>query len=96
MFERSFVIANEKGGAGAGIFGDVEALAKFANQALNETIDKALSDPDFVAIVTGTAQLTRPPSSASSRLEELQLLKEKGLITGEEYERKRQLLIESL
>lgn len=95
VFERSFVTANETGGAGAGIFGDVEALANFANQTLNETIDKALSDPDLIDIVIGTAHMTRP-SSAASRLEELQLLKDNGLITAEEYERKRQLVIESL
>lgn len=35
----------ERSGIGAGIFGDVDALASFANETLNAAIDKILNDP---------------------------------------------------
>lgn len=39
----------ERPGVGAGIFGDVEALADFANETLNAAIDEMLNDPRLLA-----------------------------------------------
>lgn len=96
LFSHTYRTDNEKGGVGAGIFGDVDALATFANDTLNETIDKALDDPSFLGALKSTPQIHNERDSIESRLEQLEILRQKGLITEQEYKRKRKILIESL
>lgn len=93
IFSRAYRTDNEKGGVGAGIFGDVDALASFANETLNETIDKALGDPNFIAALKAPAQVSGQTESIASRLKKLEELRKQGLITQEEYEGKRKSLI---
>jgi hypothetical protein len=96
VFSRTYRTDNKKGGVAAGIFGDVNALASFANETLDETIDKALNDPDFIAALKSAAQAPKESESIASRLEKLEHLKKKGLITQKEYKQKRELIINSL
>jgi hypothetical protein len=48
IFSNIYRTENSELGWGAGIFGDTDYLALFAQKTLNETIDKALSDPGFI------------------------------------------------
>jgi hypothetical protein len=96
LFSHTYRTDNKKGGAGAGIFGNVEALAAFAAETLNETIDKALDDPNFLIALKSTPKSSNGHQSTESRLEQLELLRQKGLITDEEYKRKRKTIIEGL
>ena len=88
VYRESYRVDNEKAGAGAGIFGNAEALGEFANLTLNQALDSFLDDPKFA-----TAVMNRPTdqeeSTTTSRLDELKGLLEKGLITEQEYERER-------
>lgn len=47
LFSKLYVTDNTEPGVGAGIFGDVDHLARFAQMTLNQTIDKVLNDPFF-------------------------------------------------
>ena len=94
--ERIAGLEGGAGGVGAGIFGNVEVLATFATETLNETIDKALDDPDFLAALKSTPQIPNGKNSIKSRLEQLELLRQKDLITEEEYKSKRKAIIEGL
>jgi len=49
LFSRTYQTDNKEGGWGAGIFGNSDELAQFAQRTLNETVDKVLSDPEFIA-----------------------------------------------
>jgi len=94
LFSREYRTDNKKGGAGAGIFGDVNALASFANETLNQTIDKALNDPDFLAALN--TRITAGAETPETRLQKLEALKEKNLITEDEYQAKRKELLDRL
>jgi hypothetical protein len=47
LFSHEYRTDNVESGLGAGIFGDVDHLAQFAQKTLNETIDKVLDDPQL-------------------------------------------------
>ncbi len=94
VFAQSYRTDNTQGGAGAGIFGDVNALASFANRTLNETIDKALDDPVFLSALRSSPPTANASDSIESRLKQLELLRDKNLITADEYETKRKSLID--
>jgi hypothetical protein len=96
MFSQFYRTNRKKAGAGAGIFGNVEALASFANETLNQAIDKALDDEDFRSALQASPATPMKGDSIESRLVELELLREKSLITEEEYQRKRKALIDEL
>jgi hypothetical protein len=51
IFSNIYKTENSEMGWGAGVFGDVDYLALFAQKTLNETIDKALSDPGFIEAI---------------------------------------------
>ena len=55
FYSQTYMTDNTEDGVGAGIFGDPDHLAQFAQKTLNETIDKALSDPALVAALRGRA-----------------------------------------
>jgi uncharacterized lipoprotein YajG len=100
LFSQTYVTDVEQAGVGAGIFGDVDALAAFANEALNKNIDKALDDPDLISAIQASPASPGPRSdagqSAEARLTQLDGLKESGLISAEEYRAKRQAIIDEL
>lgn len=52
IFSHKYKTDNVEPGVGAGIFGDVNHLAQFAQKTLNETIDKALNDPKLLSALT--------------------------------------------
>jgi hypothetical protein len=94
LFSQTYKTDNTEGGVGAGIFGDVDHLATFAQKALSETIDKALSDPALLASLR--KKPTAAVSSSSSRLTELEDLHRRGLLTDAEYERKRKQILDGI
>ena len=58
-FTHAYKTDNSEGGLGAGIFGDPDYLAEFAERTLNETIEKILSDPDFLAALSAGPAVSR-------------------------------------
>lgn len=81
-------------GVGAGIFGNVDHLAALMQRTLNQTIDTALSDPAMQAATRRQQQ--RPADTVSQRFNALEDLHRRGLITDDEYAKKRQSLINQL
>jgi len=53
VFSRAYRTDNKEGGWGAGIFGNTDELAQFAQRTLNETVDKVLADPEFISALEG-------------------------------------------
>ncbi|WP_424671866.1 hypothetical protein [Candidatus Binatus sp.] len=53
VFLRVYRTDNVEGGWGAGIFGNTDELAQFAQRTLNETVDKVLADLEFIAALKG-------------------------------------------
>lgn len=94
LFSQTYKSDKKEAGVGAGIFGDVEHLASFMKQTLNETIDRALADPVLLTA------LTKPPNQAgrapADRLSELERLHQQGLISDAEYETKRKEILSGL
>jgi len=52
LYSQSKKTDNSEGGAGAGIFGDVNHLADFMQKTLSQTIDKFFADPAFMSALT--------------------------------------------
>jgi uncharacterized lipoprotein YajG len=98
LFTQSYVTDLQQGGVGAGILGDVNALAAFANEALNTNIDKALDDPDLMLAMQETPARPEPDVglSVEARLKQLDQLKADSLISEEEYQVKRKAIIDEL
>lgn len=55
VFSKSYLTDNAEFSWAGGIFADVNVLADFAQATLNETIDKALSDPFFLDALSAAA-----------------------------------------
>ena len=51
LFSNVYTTENSEMGWGAGVFGDVDYLILYAQKTLNETIDKALSDPGLLQAI---------------------------------------------
>lgn len=96
VFSQTYRTDNEEGGVGAGIFGNVDALAEFANKTLNQNIDKALDDPQFIAALESMPTNLSSQQAPSDRLREIKQLRKNGLITQEEFEEKREIIVDSL
>lgn len=67
-------------GAGAGIFGDVDTLRDLAETAMNKTVDKMLTDSEFIKSLSSSGG-----GEVNIRLGKLDALYKDGLITEEEY-----------
>lgn len=95
LFSRSYKTDNTESGVGAGIFGDTNHLAEFAQRTLNQTIDKVLSDPAFMEALAGksSASKVKIAHSVSERLRALEQLKSDGLIDEQEYDAKRKEIL---
>jgi len=93
-FSKNYRLDESKSGSGAGIFGNVEALVEFANSTLNQTIDKALDDPEFLAALSREPASSRRPTQ--ERFLELEELKRQGLISDEEYQQRRKEILNSI
>ena len=71
----------------------MDALAAFANETLNEGIDKALDDPEFITALRSPAPSFDKDNSLQSRLKELDHLRNEGLLTEDEYQSRRKVLL---
>lgn len=47
-FSKTYKTDEVESGFGAGIFGDVDTLRNLAETAMNKTVDKTLTDPEFI------------------------------------------------
>jgi hypothetical protein len=98
IFEKKYE-ANEVDGSSwamdTGIFGSVDKLRDLAAKTLDVCVDKVMDDTEFV-----NAGNHVPPSAQSrqvaDRLKELKALLDQGLISQEEYERKRAAVLQDL
>lgn len=94
LFENRYVTDISEGGVGAGIFGDVETLRDFGEDALNQTVDKSMTDLTFIAAL---ARVGKPIENQSvETLKKLQELHEQGLISDEEYSTNKQKALDSM
>lgn len=86
--------SERRGGVGAGILGSVDGLRQIAEQVLRRVVDDALSDPELLAVLSQD----RPPMSGTTetRLLELDALRDRGLLTEQEYRSKRNAILEDL
>jgi len=94
LFENRYITDISEGGVGAGIFGDVETLRDFGEKALNQTVDKSMTDLTFIAAL---ARAGKPIENRSiETLKKLQELHEQGLISDEEYSINKQKALDSM
>ena len=90
VFSRTYTTDNKQAGAGAGIFADVNALGTFANETLNQTIDKALSDPELISALQESRTRATRELTVEQKLEQIEELKQQDLITEAEYQEMRE------
>jgi len=80
-FTKTYKTDEVESGVGAGVFGSVETLRDLAETAMNKTIDKTLSDPEFLNA------LSHPSiNTTSERLRKIDELYQNDVINKEEYE----------
>jgi hypothetical protein len=91
VFTQEYKTDAKEAGVGAGIFGNVDHLAAFTQQTMNQTIDKALGDPALLAALT--SRVSVPTKVAADRLKQLEALRRDGLISDVEYETKRKEIL---
>lgn len=98
LLRKRFTAERSQGTAGVGVFASLDSLRALAQEALQETIDTALEDDQLRAALSGSAASPRAPASGSteSRLQELERLRERGLVDDEEYQRKRREVLDAL
>jgi len=94
LFNGSYRSDPTEGGAGAGIFGNVDTLRDLAELALNQTVDKSMMDLSFVAIL---ARAGKPiEDDAVDKLRQLKEMYDQGLISDEEYAAEKQETLDSI
>lgn len=99
LFTQIYSTHHTEGGAGAGVLADIDGLTKIEEGVINQTIDKAFDDGDFIAAISGVIVPQGQAASApptDERLKKLDELKAKGLISDEEYAAKRKEILDSL
>lgn len=95
IFNKTYKNDNTKPGRGAGIFGDADSLSSFANDTLDETIDNFFNDKVFISSFDSHPK-SGNKTSAEIKLKKIKALKTKGVISKEEYERKREAIINKI
>ena len=93
--EETYTADLTRGGVGAGIFGNAEALGALANQALTEAVDEALNDPRLLTAGADALAYTAAPTGLTARLAELNKLRDERVISQEEYEQARRAVLTS-
>jgi uncharacterized lipoprotein YajG len=96
LLTKNYRTDDTESGVGAGIFGDINHLANFAQITLSKTIDKILSDPALLIAAQEAPVQSRSHMSASERVMELERLRNAGLITESEFNAKRAKIIGDL
>lgn len=93
-FSKSYKTDQVDPGAGAGIFGDVDTLRDLAESTMNETVDKMLTDSEFIKSLSHTGG--GGSSETNIRLLKLEALYKEGIITEEEYKEQRNKIISDI
>lgn len=96
VFSKSYKTDETESGVGAGIFGDVDTLRVLSEGTMNKTVDKMLVDPEFndaLAIEVGESGSS---IDTNDRLKALESLHSDGLLSDEEYQKKRADIISDL
>lgn len=95
IYTHTYRTDNTEPGIGAGIFCDIEYLANFLNNTVNETIDKACSDPAFVEALQWNQSIqSKSGDGIDKRLQILENIRAKKLISENEYKTKRQQILD--
>ena len=99
-FSKSYKTDEEEAGAGAGIFGNVDTLRDLAENTMNKTVDKMLTDSEFIKALSSTNTYSNPTPTGGGdiniRLLKLEALYKEGIITEEEYKEKRSKIISEI
>jgi hypothetical protein len=100
VYQQTYNTHRSQGGAGAGVLADIDGLTKIEEEVISQTIDKAFTDNDFIAAISGVivppGQTVAMPAATDERLQKLDELKAKGLISDSEYAAKRKEILDSL
>ena len=97
IYTHTYRTDNTEPGIGAGVFCDIEYLANFLKNTVNETIDKACSDPAFIeALQWNKSMQSKLTDETDKRLLNLESIRSKKLITENEYKTKRQQILDEL
>ncbi|KAA1190500.1 SHOCT domain-containing protein [Pseudohalioglobus sediminis] len=91
VFEKSYKTDETESGVGAGVFGDVDTLRDLAELAMNKTIDKMLSDDEFILAATKQSE-----TAVGIRIKKLESLYREDLITEKEYLDKREKILSEI
>lgn len=91
VFSKTYKSDETEAGVGAGIFGDVDTLRNLAETAINNTVDKMLTDDEFLKALDDHAS-----SSNSTRLEDLKRLYDQGLVSESEYEEQKSRVLSEI
>jgi hypothetical protein len=99
-FSKTYKTDKAEGGVGAGIFGSVDSLRDLAENTMNKTIDKMLTDSEFVKSLSPPSTQSIPNTTSGDnvniRLLKLETLYKEGIITEEEYKEKRGQIISEI
>ena len=93
-FSKSYKTDQVDPGSGAGIFGDVDTLRNLAESTMNQTVDKMLTDSEFIKSLSHTSSNRR--NQTNIRLLKLENLYKEGTITQEEYREQRTKIISGI
>ena len=84
----------ESAGLNSGVFGNVETLRDLAEEALNENIDKSMTDLSFVAALANEGKPIE--SDSIEKLRRLKDIYDQGLINVEEYAAEKQKILDTM
>ena len=99
-FSKSYKTDEVEAGAGAGIFGNVDTLRDLAENTMNKTVDKMLTDSEFIKALSSPNTYSNPTPTGGGdiniRLLKLEALYKEGIITEGEYEKRRAEIISEI
>jgi len=95
-FSKSYKTDEKEGGVGAGVFGDVDTLRNLAEGAMNKTVDKMLGDQEFIDALNLGVSKSEDSIDTNSRLKKIETLHADGLLSEEEYQKKRAEIISDI
>ncbi|WP_018937173.1 YajG family lipoprotein [Thioalkalivibrio sp. ALJ24] len=83
--ENSVRASNVEGGAGGGVFASIEKLEEILTRTLWETINEALDDERLHQAIAADPSESQTSSELEADIEALRRLRDRGVITEEEY-----------
>jgi len=84
-YENSVRSSNVEGGAGGGVFASIEKLEEILTRTLWETIDEALDDERLHRAIAEGPTETQPSSELEADIEALRRLRDRGVLSEDEY-----------